>query len=393
MAALCGPANAANVTGAHGRVEVDDAGKEGNRLAITVREAGEDSVIVIRERGVSALAAAGDCQNRDSQVVVCRGGFTPAVYVDAGPGDDNVSIRDPGIALVGLDGGLGADRLMLLHGSGSLAGGPGSDTLIGATGRDKLFGGPGRDRLRGGSGSDRLRGDAAALAGPGGVYSDSLDGGPGRDLARWGGRGGRPVVVDLSGSRPSGARGERDRLHSIEDAVGSAGADRLIGDGRANHLYGNGGGDLLIGRGGPDRLNAGTASPRRNGGPDRQRDRFRCGKGTDVIEEPALDPLPRDCERLSYFGSLSEDHEAQPRAVGANRYAFLANCPGFRERCRRRVALLVGGRVLARSLTVRTRRARARVVVRLRRALPESGPLEVRITGEDHYEFRYRLLL
>ncbi len=355
-----------------------------NRLAITVRETKGTIVTVVEERGASPLTAAGRCHNRSPRMVACAddGGL---IYVDAGRGDDRVAVSDPTLASLVLRGGAGADHLTFLSGSGSLGGGPGSDTLLGAGGRDLLYGGPGRDRLRGGPRADFLSGDAGLPASRH-AYPDSLDGGPGHDLASWGERRQGGVVVDLAGSRLAGAPGEHDRVHSIEDAVGTAGPDRLIGDAGANRLYGRGGEDLLVGREGPDRLDAGTSDPLNGGAPDGDLDRFRCGKGKDVVEDPALEALSRDCEGVaaSAFSRLDgEDLQAQPRPLGGNRYAFEAICSLQTLDCRRRVVLLVRGRVLARSPTVRTRRERTRIVVRLRRPLPRSGQLEVRIEGED----------
>jgi RTX calcium-binding nonapeptide repeat (4 copies) len=96
------------------------------------------------------------------------GGFE----VNAGGGDDSVTVsRDVRIPVT-LRGGPGADRLVGGGAGDKLVGGQGDDVLIGWGGHDSLFGGPGADRVLGGSGNDILRGEA----GP-----DVLVGGPGRN--------------------------------------------------------------------------------------------------------------------------------------------------------------------------------------------------------------------
>src|SRR5437867_96224 len=58
-----------------------------------------------------------------------------------------------------------------------------------------------------------------------------------------------------AGRRASGARGESDRLRSIEDASGGEGNDVIVGDDGPNRIdIGTGGSDLLVGLGGNDRF-------------------------------------------------------------------------------------------------------------------------------------------
>jgi hypothetical protein len=97
---------------------------------------------------------------------VSIGGFE----VNAGAGDDSVTVSDQVSIPVTLRGGPGTDRLLGGGGHDKLVGGPGNDVLRGRSGDDSLFGGPGADRLIGGTGDDALRG------GPG---FDALVGGSG----------------------------------------------------------------------------------------------------------------------------------------------------------------------------------------------------------------------
>jgi RTX calcium-binding nonapeptide repeat (4 copies) len=77
------------------------------------------------------------------------GNYGPVASIDvnAGAGNDNVTV-DPRITLPTLlDGGPGNDRLRGGSGPNVLLGGGGNDTLIGNPSRDTLDGGPGTNRL------------------------------------------------------------------------------------------------------------------------------------------------------------------------------------------------------------------------------------------------------
>lgn len=201
--------------------------------------------------------------------------------------------------------------------------------------------------------------------------------------------------VDLGSRRPAGSPGEGDRLKRIEDAIGTAGRDRLAGDSGPNRLYGRGGRDLLIGRGGRDRLAGGNGGGQLVGSPDRVADRLLCGRGSDLVVDPALEPLSRGCERLASSAFIHLDGEtirAQPRLLGRRRYGFEAICSPQALSCRRRIVLVYDGRVVGRSRLVTARPQRMRLVVRAPRPLPTSGVLEVRTVGPQYF-FRFRLYL
>jgi RTX calcium-binding nonapeptide repeat (4 copies) len=96
------------------------------------------------------------------------GGFE----VNAGAGEDSVTVARDVPVPVTLRGGPGADRLVGGGAGDKLVGGPGDDVLVGWGGHDSMFGGPGADRIVGGAGNDVLRGEAG---------NDVLVGGPGRN--------------------------------------------------------------------------------------------------------------------------------------------------------------------------------------------------------------------
>jgi Ca2+-binding RTX toxin-like protein len=107
--------------------------------------------------------------------LLCSAPAIAGFEVNAGGGDDRVSVAKDVTAQVTLRGGAGDDLLVGGAGSDKLIGGNGDDRLIGWRESDLLYGGPGSDTLIGGQGADVLRG------GPG---LDMLVAGPGKDVVR-----------------------------------------------------------------------------------------------------------------------------------------------------------------------------------------------------------------
>lgn len=107
-----------------------------------------------------------------SNELVCP---TPAIAgfeVNAGGGDDRVTVARQVTVPVTMRGGGGGDVLAGGAGDDKLIGGPGRDRLDGGVGDDLLVGGEGNDLLLGGRGHDMLRG---------GYGKDTLVEGPGKD--------------------------------------------------------------------------------------------------------------------------------------------------------------------------------------------------------------------
>lgn len=116
--------------------------------------------------------------------LVCPAPMINGFEVNAGGGDDSVSVAAnvpvPVKMRAGegndiLRGGAGPDRLYGSAGDDRLAGGRGDDHLNGGPGNDVVFGGPGddvlmrgpgNDALRGGPGDDEFRDPTKAAAGP-----------------------------------------------------------------------------------------------------------------------------------------------------------------------------------------------------------------------------------
>jgi Ca2+-binding RTX toxin-like protein len=106
------------------------------------------------------------------------------------PGDENELICDaPSIAGFEVNAGGGNDSVTVAQAVSipvTLRGGAGNDTLVGGSGPDKLLGGTGNDRLVGGRGNDVLYGGPGNDVLIGGPGNDVLSGGPGHDVLRGG---------------------------------------------------------------------------------------------------------------------------------------------------------------------------------------------------------------
>lgn len=137
-------------------------------------------------------------------------------------------------------GGSQNDELYGDYGANVLKGNGGSDELYGRSGNDTLEGGPGADTLDGGAGSDRA----------------SYEGSP------------AAVTVDLGTGKGVGGDAAGDTYVSIENVLGSSGADTITGNALANFLDGGGGIDTINGGGGNDFLRGGAGLDRLDGGAD-----------------------------------------------------------------------------------------------------------------------------
>lgn len=146
-------------------------GSEDNLFDVRLSQDGTsyliDSIVILE-------APSGVCVHREetATTLVCEAAKIASFEVNAGGGDDSVTISAKVPVPVTLRGGPGDDRLRGGGGSDKLVGGAGDDTLHGRGGGDWIFGGPGRDTLYGGVGDDRL------VGGPGG---DEVFGGPGQN--------------------------------------------------------------------------------------------------------------------------------------------------------------------------------------------------------------------
>jgi Ca2+-binding RTX toxin-like protein len=146
-------------------------GAEANRIQISLTPDGRQYAI----ESVVPLEVGGEvCVHREGREneLICDAPEIVSFEVNAGAGDDFVSVASTVPVPVTIRAGSGNDTLAGGGGADKLIGGAGDDDLSGGAEGDALIGGPGADVLRGGGGVDLL------IGGPG---KDLLRGGPGRD--------------------------------------------------------------------------------------------------------------------------------------------------------------------------------------------------------------------
>jgi Ca2+-binding RTX toxin-like protein len=138
-------------------------------------------------------------------------------------------------------------------GDDTISGLSGNDTLIGWEGDDIINGGDGADRLEGGEGNDVLNGGSEKDVFIVSAGEDRIDGGSERDQLSFAGFGATAVTLDLATGTFLHPNGEDVQTFvSIENVVGTMGADTLSGDFKINVLSGGQGGDTINGAGGGD---------------------------------------------------------------------------------------------------------------------------------------------
>jgi Ca2+-binding RTX toxin-like protein len=188
----------------------------------------------------------------DGEDVVSYGGFTQGLTftfsTDVILADSLNGDRDYLYEIENITGGAGAD---------TIEGNNVANKLIGNAGADKFKGGLGNDILDGGYGNDTFiytGGNTGLDQVNGGADSDTLDFSGLANLA-W-------VDLAYAGSEAWTLIGTvwvaLANTVSVENATGSAGADRLWGDAQANSLSGGAGTDRIEGRGGNDLLSGGN---------------------------------------------------------------------------------------------------------------------------------------
>jgi Ca2+-binding RTX toxin-like protein len=163
----------------------------------------------------------------------------------------------------------------------SLTGGTGNNILTGNGGADTLNGFSGNDTLRGGLGDDVYVFGTASLA-ESDVVEELLN--QGTDTLNFGAIG-TGVTVDLGTTAVQNVHTNRtlalNRIDSVENATGGAGADVLRGNSLANSLVGNNGNDILVGLNGNDTLSGGIGNDILVGG--RGLDNLNGNQGEDLL--------------------------------------------------------------------------------------------------------------
>ena len=173
------------------------------------------------------------------------------LVIDAGNGNDEVTVAD--------------DVTIGLH----IAGGSGDDVLKGGAGNDVMYDYRGKTQMSGGDGNDQLVAHGLSEDGKtyydniivGGGGNDYIEGGGGNDLIHGGD--GNDVIYGLSGSDTIYGGEDDDYIDGGEDGDkidGGVGNDRLVGGNGDDKLLGSGGDDLLIGGRGKDEMDGGSGA-------------------------------------------------------------------------------------------------------------------------------------
>jgi Ca2+-binding RTX toxin-like protein len=149
-------------------------GSEQNTIRIWLTQDGRSYVV---DSAVPLEVGGAVCENPagNANELVCKAPMVAGFEVNAGIGDDTVTVSKAIGIPVTMRGGAGQDLLVGGSGPDKLIGGPGDDHLAGRGGDDLIYGGPGDDAIDGGPGDDVLRG------GPG---QNTVNGGPGENEIR-----------------------------------------------------------------------------------------------------------------------------------------------------------------------------------------------------------------
>ncbi|MDO5297730.1 MAG: M91 family zinc metallopeptidase [bacterium] len=204
------------------------------------------------------------------------------LVIDAGKGDDEVTVAD--------------DVTIGMH----IAGGEGDDVLKGGAGNDVMYDYYGKTRMVGGAGDDQLVAHGLSKDGKtvydniisGGEGNDYIEGGAGNDLIHGGD--GNDVIYGLSGDDTIyGGEGHDyiDGGKGNDSIDGGNGNDRLVGGEGDDNLLGGAGDDLLIGAHGVDHMDGGSGADKLVG--QKSIDDMLNGPG-DEVEERYSVTLPKN---------------------------------------------------------------------------------------------------
>lgn len=199
---------------------------------------------------------------------VTKTGTATKLSINAGKGDDTVTIDSSVTIPTTLIGDLGNDALIAASGASSLNGGAGNDTLIGGDAADKLYGAAGDDSLDGGAGDDLLQG---------GLGSDILTLGSGNNTLDFSDHKILEGMTFDLGAGTATRLGESDSFSgTIAIFNATQGHDSITGTEDADAIFGLGGNDTINGLGGNDTLKGGAGN-----------DLIDAGEGADKIYDEA----------------------------------------------------------------------------------------------------------
>jgi hypothetical protein len=184
------------------RIEIDPL----NSTRVLIRDLGPDGLV-----GPSGEEAKDNCLwSANMKEMRCPRSLFSRIQINAGVGEDRISVASNITVPVEQNGGIGHD---------TLNGGGGPNNLNGEAGNDTLIGGARGDRINGGGDTDLL--SYASRSGP--------------------------VTVNLTRSDGQGAPGENDTAFNIENVATGAGADSIFTkNGRPNAVSCGAGKDEVV---------------------------------------------------------------------------------------------------------------------------------------------------
>lgn len=276
-------------------ITLDDEGTPGNGIMRLSSVSSSETVHFVGATGTVIIDAGGG--DDSVTILAIDSGFNATIDVRGGSGDDAVNAAAIASGLL-VNGDAGNDTITGGSGNDTLNGGDDDDQLSGAGGNDALNGGSGNDTSTGGTGTDTLNGGDGDDLLSGGGGNDTIDGGAGTDTIAESG----DVDFDIDASSLTGVG--TDQFSDIEQAsltggdsantidaslftgpvtvTAGAGNDTVIGSDNDDQIFGDGDNDSLLGGLGNDTVNGGAADDEVFGG---EGDDFVLGgAGSDTVD-------------------------------------------------------------------------------------------------------------
>lgn len=243
-------------------ITLDDEGTPGNGIMRLSSVSSSETVHFVDPAGTVIINAGGG--DDSVTVLAIDSGFTAAIEIQSGSGNDTVNAAAAAAALI-LNGDAGNDTII---------GGSGNDTLSGGDGDDQLQGGGGNDSLGGGAGTDTVL--------ESGDVDFSIDGSTLTGV-------GNDQFLEIEQALLTGG----DSANTIDASLftgsvtvnAGAGNDTITGSDNDDQLFGNGDNDSLVGGLGNDTVNGGADDDEVFGGDND--DFVLGGGGNDTLEGEA----------------------------------------------------------------------------------------------------------
>src|SRR5829696_884520 len=278
----------------------------GTTLTFTGDGAG-DNLVIGESDGLLTQSVNGAAATKDIAGQAVPANNTINVVVNAGGGEDVVTVTTPNLASLTVDGGPGNDTITGNADDDQLRGGDGADSLTGGDGDDRISGDDGEDTMAGGLGNDVMvwnpGDDTDKMDGDGGTDDAELNGGNGPEQFRATANGARvtfervspgPFQLDTSVERlvlnGNGGDDSMESAAAVPTAMllnGGTGADTLQGGGGADLINGGEDNDALTGGPGGDRLVGDRGADAMSGGDGDDTTVWNNGDGSDVMNGDA----------------------------------------------------------------------------------------------------------